>query len=70
MMTMEKAPDGGRTLHLTVGNEGQEQTFDIEHTESMSDAQLEAAIDEKLRAAGLPSTIKVENGHVTIEPTR
>ena len=70
LMTMEKAPDGGRTLHLTVGNEGQEQTFDIEHTEAMSDAQLEAAIGEKLRAAGLPGTIKVENGHVTIEPTR
>jgi len=33
LMRMEKAPDGGRTLHLTVGNEGQEQTFDIEHTE-------------------------------------
>jgi len=70
LMTMEKAPDGGRTLHLTVGAEGQEQTFDIEHTEAMSDAQLEAAIGEKLRAAGLPGTIKVQDGHVTIEPSR
>jgi hypothetical protein len=70
LFRMEKAPDGGRTLHLTVGNEGQEQTFDIEHTEAMSDAQLEAAISEKLSAAGLPGTIKVQDGHVTVEATR
>jgi len=70
LMRMEKAPDGGRTLHLTVGNEGQEQTFDIEHTEAMNDAQLEAAITDKFRAAGLPGSISVQDGHVTIEPIR
>jgi hypothetical protein len=62
-MQMTQTPDGGCTIHMTVGG----QTFDIEHTETMSDAELSAAIVEKLRAGGLTGVdLKVENGRITI----
>ena len=70
-MLMTKAPDGGKTLHLTIGNEGQSSTFDIEHVETMSDAQLSAAIVEKLHAAGMTGiNLKVENGRISVEHTQ
>ena len=61
-MHMEQTPDGGRTIHMTIGG----QTFDIEHTEKMSDAELSAALGEKLRAAGMNIDLKVENGRITV----
>jgi hypothetical protein len=66
-MQVTQAPDGGRTIHLTVGSDGQSQTFDIEHTETMTDAQLSEAIAEKLQAAGMNVALKVENGRITVE---
>jgi hypothetical protein len=43
------------------------EEFDIEHTETMSDAELSAAIAEKPRAAGMNLDLKVENGRITVE---
>jgi len=68
---MSQAPGGGKTLHLTIGSEGQSNTFDIEHVETMNDAQLSAAIGEKLRAAGMTGIdLKVEGGRISVESMR
>jgi len=62
-----KGPDG-TTLSLTVHNKGQVATANIAHTETMSDAQLAAAVKAELAKAGLDLQVTVTDGRVEIQP--
>lgn len=67
---MMKTSDGGKTLLLDIGKDGQHSTVEIPHIEAMSDAQLSAEVSSRLRAAGITDMrITVEGGRLSVEKT-
>jgi citrate lyase gamma subunit len=57
----------GETLHLAITNAGKSTTFDIPNADKLSDAQLQATIESKLREAGLDLQATVTNGNVEVK---
>jgi len=69
-MRMTKTSDGGKTLLLDIGKDGQQTTVEIPHVEAMSDAQLSAEITSRLQAAGITDMrVTVEDGRLSVEKT-
>jgi hypothetical protein len=69
-MRMTKTSDGGKTLLLDIGKDGQTTTVEIPHVEALSDAQLAAEITSRLQAAGISDLrVTFENGRLSVEKT-
>ena len=56
----------GETLKMDVTDHGRKASIEVAHADGMTDAALQSAIDQKLRAAGVNVNIQVHGGQVTV----
>jgi len=57
----------GMTLTLDVTQAGKTTTIDVPHADTMTDAQIKAEVEARLRQAGIDARVSVTNGQIGIE---
>jgi len=66
----ERRTGSGTELVIDVTSDGKTATVNIPNSDSMSDAQLAAAIQSQLQAKGINATVTVTNGEIKINPVK
>lgn len=57
----------GLTTHLNVTQDAKSASIDLPHSDTMTDAALAAAIESRLKAAGIQATVTVHGGEIQVE---
>jgi citrate lyase gamma subunit len=67
MRVEKRKTETGTTMVITVTKDGRNTTAEIPNADTMSDADLAAALQKQMDAAGVPVVVTVTDGHIGVE---